>query len=585
VSYAWDFDNDGAVDATTATASFTYTTQEVYTATLTVTDTGGLTDTDTVQIEVTGEPAGSIIVDAEHPAWFKYSGGGGFYMCGPGDPEGFLYRGSRNPDGTRNGDQTSLINKVAGTGANCIYMMAVRSHGGDGGSTENPWIGSNPNNGIDHDILNQWETWFTAMDNYGITIFLVFYDDSAAPFGRDLISGQLDAREANLIDEVVNAFKHHKHLIWCVAEEYGEALSNAHVSKVAERIKQQDDNNHPVAVHQNSGTSFDFNGNANLDQFAVQYNTDSTSALHNAAVAAWNNVGGLKNINLAEFQPQPTGSNLRQKVWAIAMGGAYSMILFMDIASTSTSDLQICGRIVNFFEATRFNECVPADALKRNDTDYVLASPGKVYIAYADGGSSLGVNVQAGNYAVTWYDPADGDWVDGGVQALAAGDHSFARPGAIGAEAVLYLAATAAPPTISQHPQSQMVAAGATVTFTVVATGEGTLTYRWQKNGANLSNGGRISGAVSSTLQIIGVLPDDAANYRCVVGNSGGDTPSDEAALTVTSGGEGEGEGAVEGEGHPEGVVEGEGVAEGEGVTEGVVEGVVEGEGVGEGEG
>jgi CubicO group peptidase (beta-lactamase class C family) len=394
-------------------------------------------------------PANSIVVDSEHPAWFKYQNGDPFFMCGPGDPEGFLYRGTRNSDGTRTGDQMTLINKLIGTGANCIYLMTIRSHGGDGDSTQNPWVDSNINNALDEDILNQWETWFTEMDNNGITVYFIFYDDSSAPFGRD-VGSSLDSREANLIDTVVSRFKHHQHLIWCVAEEYAEALSTAHISKIAERIKLMDDRQHPVAVHQNNGTSFDFNGNANVNQFAVQYNTDSASALHAAAVAAWNNVGGLKNINLAEFDPLSTGSVLRQKVWAIAMGGAYSMILGMDIASTSVSDLEICGRLVQFMEATRFNETVPYDSLARGNTDYVLASPGNVYIAYGDSGGSLGVNVQAGTYSVRWYDPADGEWVHLGILTLPAGDQTFTKPGVIAGEAALYLSETDVPPLIAE---------------------------------------------------------------------------------------------------------------------------------------
>ncbi len=446
--YEWDFDNNGTIDANGVTVNHPYAAAGVYTAKLIVTDGAGLTDDATVEITVNAAPTGSIVVDPNHPAWFKYEGGGPFFTCGPGDPEDFLYRGTRLANGTRSGDQMTLINKVVGTGANCIYMQIVRSHGGDGDSSHNPFVDSNINNPLDQDILNQWETWFTAMDSAGITIFLIFYDDGAQPFGRELIGGQLDSREAYLIDTIVGAFKHHRHLIWCVAEEYGEALSTAHVSKVAERIKQQDTNHHPVAVHQNSGTSFDFNGNPNLDQFAVQYNTSSKTDLHNAAVAAWNNMGGLKNVNLAEFQPMPTGSDLRQKVWAIAMGGAYSMILFMDIASTPVSDLQICGRLVQFMEGTRFNETAPADSLARGNTDYVLANPGQVYFAYGDSGSSLGVNVQAGSYRVKWFDPADGDWVDQGVQTFPGGDQTFTKPGAIGSEAVVYLVQEDAPPVM-----------------------------------------------------------------------------------------------------------------------------------------
>lgn len=42
--------------------------------------------------------------------------------------------------------------------------MAVRSHGGDGSSTQNPFIDSDPSKGLDQDILNQWENWFVETE-------------------------------------------------------------------------------------------------------------------------------------------------------------------------------------------------------------------------------------------------------------------------------------------------------------------------------------------------------------------------------------------------------------------------------------
>ena len=51
---------------------------------------------------------GQIIVDSEHPQWLKRKGGGPFFMCGPGDPEDFLYRGTLRPDGTRDGDKAGV---------------------------------------------------------------------------------------------------------------------------------------------------------------------------------------------------------------------------------------------------------------------------------------------------------------------------------------------------------------------------------------------------------------------------------------------------------------------------------------------
>ncbi len=94
------------------------------------------------------------------------------------------------------------------------------------------------------------------------------------------------------------------------------------------------------------------------------------------------------------------------------------------------------------------------------------------------------------------------------------------------------------PPTITQHPQPQAVAPGGTAVFTVAATGEGTLSYRWQKNGSDLNNGGHYSGVTTTTLTISNADADDVAQYRCAVSNAYGTTPSNAAALTLQGGGQ-----------------------------------------------
>src|SRR5688572_13904325 len=116
---------------------------------------------------------GQIVIDPEHPQWLKRQGGGHVFICGPGDPEGFLYRGTRRPDGTRDGDQAELIEKLIRHGGNSIYMQAVRTHGGDAkpDTTHNPFVDSDPAKGIDQRILDQWETWFRRMDENGILIY------------------------------------------------------------------------------------------------------------------------------------------------------------------------------------------------------------------------------------------------------------------------------------------------------------------------------------------------------------------------------------------------------------------------------
>jgi hypothetical protein len=88
-------------------------------------------------------------------------------------------------------------------------------------------------------------------------------------------------------------------------------------------------------------------------------------------------------------------------------------------------------------------------------------------------------------------------------------------------------------PTITQHPGAQSLCANGTATFTVAATGSGTLTYQWQKNSVNVTNGGHYAGCTTTTLTVSTVDSGDAAAYRCVVTNSSGSTNSNAANLTL----------------------------------------------------
>lgn len=393
-----------------------------------------------------GPQPGQVIVHPQHPQWLKRKGGGPLFICGPGDPENFLYRGKRNPDGTRTGDQTTLINKLKGTGANCIYLMAVRSHGGDGDRTHNPFKSNNPSEGINPKVLDQWETWFTEMDNNGIVILFFFYDDSASIWNT---GDKVGAAEKRFIHALVNRFEHHKNLIWCVAEEYQEAFSPQRVRRIAAEIRAADDHDHVIAVHKLSGLDFsEFADDPCIDQFAIQYN-QSISGLHNGVVTAWNEAAGRYSLNMAE--PSVSGTpqgfcdrhTMRKCSWACAMGGAYVMIFSMSIDNTPLNQLKDCGRLVRFFESTNFNEMSPHDELKYAQTEYVLARPGHSYIAYASNlKGRIGLrNMTAGAYTLRWFDCATGKSVTQ-QKRVGAGNQTWPTPPGIGSELALYLRRT-----------------------------------------------------------------------------------------------------------------------------------------------
>jgi hypothetical protein len=86
-------------------------------------------------------------------------------------------------------------------------------------------------------------------------------------------------------------------------------------------------------------------------------------------------------------------------------------------------------------------------------------------------------------------------------------------------------------PSITTQPQSQSVNAGSSVTFSVVASGQGTLNYQWQLNGQN------ISGATSSTLTLNSVTAANSGGYSVVVSNPYGYATSATASLAVLTDG------------------------------------------------
>ena len=66
-----------------------------------------------------------------------------------------------------------------------------------------------------------------------------------------------------------------------------------------------------------------------------------------------------------------------------------------------------------------------------------------------------------------------------------------------------------AAPVFSTQPVNLTVAQGGTATFSVVATGNGTLSYQWTKGGVNVPN------AAGATLVIPGIQVTDADTYAC----------------------------------------------------------------------
>jgi hypothetical protein len=85
-------------------------------------------------------------------------------------------------------------------------------------------------------------------------------------------------------------------------------------------------------------------------------------------------------------------------------------------------------------------------------------------------------------------------------------------------------------PTITAQPASQSVAAGATVTFTVAATGAPAPSFQWRRDGTAIPR------ATTASLTLANVAASDSGSYSVLVSNAAGSVTSAAATLTVTSG-------------------------------------------------
>src|SRR4029077_2208386 len=87
--------------------------------------------------------------------------------------------------------------------------------------------------------------------------------------------------------------------------------------------------------------------------------------------------------------------------------------------------------------------------------------------------------------------------------------------------------------SIQVQPASQVVLAGQSVSFNVVAVSQYPLSYQWLYNGTILPGGGRITSMSQPTLTLNSVTTNDDGNYRVVITNQYGAVTSSIASLLV----------------------------------------------------
>jgi len=119
------------------------------------------------------------------------------------------------------------------------------------------------------------------------------------------------------------------------------------------------------------------------------------------------------------------------------------------------------------------------------------------------------------------------------VSAFDARGYSVVVSNSFGSVTSLLATLTIGEVFITTQPHSTILAAGSLSAFSVEAAGTPPFGYQWRKDGVRLADGGKISGAQTSSLFLSGVLRADEGGYSVIVTNAFGSVTSLVATLKV----------------------------------------------------
>lgn len=424
---------------------------------------------------------GQIIVAGKNPGYLKYNGGGPAFLCGPDNPEDFLFLGKLNDDGTRsNGQQQQVIDRLAESGANAFHFQLTRMRRcnikDEGDDRHSPFVDFDPSKPLNEAILDQWDGWLSQLEAAGVVVHLEFYNDATdvEMMGWTLDErGNLHPHEKRFFEGIVKRFKHHKNIIWGIEESVNK-LPRArlqHFMKLSELIARVDNQNHPImhsfvtpdTSERDIGKDYVF-----PDDFYGDPHTQLVTWLHvlphgedydaqHEAYLKWSRVGSGRFVvvkNETEKFPRPEHQS-RIYQWSCVMTGMHALEAGHNaLKKYRLPDLAVDGRIAKFMEQTDFHKMKPTDTLAAGSTKWVLANPGESYIVYTYKYSGpMGLKgMTAGTYDLKWFDTVDGDEVTQTGVSVSAGDVTWDKPDSVDSEIALYVRRHGSGPSSSSGP-------------------------------------------------------------------------------------------------------------------------------------
>jgi hypothetical protein len=414
---------------------------------------------------------GGLIVAGDAPGYLKLNGGPAVFLSGPDDPEAFLYLGTLQPDGTRQGgNQEEIIARLAANGVTAFHCQIFRmqrcnfKHEGD--DTHSPFIRHDPSQPLNEAVLAQWDGWFTQLERAGIVLHFEFYNDATDVhlLGWKLDTlGNLHPDEHRFITGIVNRFKHHKNILWGLEESANKLPRDrtAQFRKMAAVVAEADNYNHPIVQsfvipNDPEGDAFagmampnDYEGDANVRvvTWLHLFPSGEDVDMYHRELARYGRTDGRRFIVMKNetfyrryLQQQPIS---RQYVWAAAMAGMHMLEAQHKAERTAHGHLLgDDGLLARFMMQTDFWRMQTDNTRAHGATKWVRVNGNDSYIAYSFAATGpMGLkNVPAGKYDLLWFDSESGREVEQrGVATTAAPNTSWPKPDGFGNEVAIYI--------------------------------------------------------------------------------------------------------------------------------------------------
>jgi len=352
-------------------------------------------------------------------------------------------------DNGRGKNILGMTKYLSDKGMNSVYIMSNALHG----DTDHawPWISTSVADRYRMDVskLAQWNRVFSYMDKKGIMRHLFFgeteneslyeADEPGTPLG-----GFADSRKL-VYREFVARFGAGLAIVWNLGEETGqdyggpypqnEGLTVEQLKWFSDYIAAQDDYHHVINMHE---------GDTRMKNGLLGHPSFTGAALYIGPSAAYSQVIDWNSNSAANgvpwvvtndeqtpwdtFNPPDWGdpnnpnywhNDIRKNyLWGVLMAGGAGSDWYagfkVDCGDTWCEDwrsrdhLWDMTRYANdfFHNYLPFWEMSPDNGLTTNDSDWVLAKPGKVYAVYMKscGPNSINLSGASGTFDVKWYD-------------------------------------------------------------------------------------------------------------------------------------------------------------------------------------